>query len=116
MWPNCEVALFINGPLALADEIPFLLSFNGVILIPGNADGFLLPKYFKKALQLRPTQKPLSLAVSKLFAELIFMREEILDHKSLSGLGIKSQAPEDFRLDTERFGRTPDQSEPPKAI
>ncbi|TEA39745.1 hypothetical protein DBR06_SOUSAS31510015, partial [Sousa chinensis] len=42
----------------------------------------------------------------KLFAELIFMREKILDHKSLGGLGIKSQAPEDFRLDTERFGRT----------
>ena len=62
MWPNCEAALFINGPLALADEIPFFLSVNGVILIPGNADGFLLPKYFKKALQLRPTQKPLSLA------------------------------------------------------
>lgn len=52
----------------------------------------------------------------KLFAELIFMREKILGHKSLSGLGIKSQAPEDFRLDTERFGRTPDQSELPKAI
>ncbi|KAJ8786156.1 hypothetical protein J1605_006512 [Eschrichtius robustus] len=65
MWPNCEAALFINGPLALADEIPFFLSFNGVILIPGNADGFLLPKYFKKALQLCPTQKPLSLACNE---------------------------------------------------
>ncbi|XP_031304400.1 tRNA 2'-phosphotransferase 1 isoform X2 [Camelus dromedarius] len=46
MRPNCEVAVFINGPLALA----------------GNTDGILLPKYFKEALQLRPTRKPLSLA------------------------------------------------------
>ncbi|KAF6106876.1 tRNA phosphotransferase 1 [Phyllostomus discolor] len=46
MRPNCEVAVFINGPLALA----------------GDADGFLLPKYFKEALQLCPTRKPLSLA------------------------------------------------------
>ncbi|KAM8815127.1 tRNA 2'-phosphotransferase 1 [Rhynchonycteris naso] len=60
--PNCEVAVFINGPLALADGIPFFRSANGVILTPGNADGFLLPKYFKEALQLRPTRKPLSLA------------------------------------------------------
>ncbi|XP_036908922.1 tRNA 2'-phosphotransferase 1 isoform X2 [Sturnira hondurensis] len=62
MRPNCEVALFISGPLALADGIPFFRSANGVILTPGNADGFLLPKYFKEALQLRPTRKPLSLA------------------------------------------------------
>nr|XP_023415419.1 tRNA 2'-phosphotransferase 1 isoform X2 [Loxodonta africana] len=60
--PNCEVAVFINGPLALADGIPFFRSANGVILTPGNADGVLLPKYFKAALQLRPTRKPLSLS------------------------------------------------------
>uniref|UniRef100_A0A8C0SPQ2 tRNA phosphotransferase 1 n=1 Tax=Canis lupus familiaris TaxID=9615 RepID=A0A8C0SPQ2_CANLF len=46
MRPNCEVAVLIDGPLALA----------------GNADGFLLPKYFKEALQLRPSRKSLSLA------------------------------------------------------
>ncbi|TEA11636.1 hypothetical protein DBR06_SOUSAS6910099 [Sousa chinensis] len=62
MRPNCEVAVFINGPLALADGIPFFRSANGVILTPGNADGILPPKYFKEALQLRPTRKPLSLA------------------------------------------------------
>ncbi|KAM6160445.1 tRNA 2'-phosphotransferase 1 [Erethizon dorsatum] len=65
MRPNCEVAVFINGPLALADGIPFFRSANGVILTPGDADGFLLPKYFKEALQLRPTRKPLSLAGDK---------------------------------------------------
>ncbi|XP_069848359.1 tRNA 2'-phosphotransferase 1 isoform X1 [Dipodomys merriami] len=67
--PNCEVAVLINGPLALAalsaDGIPFFRSANGVILSPGNADGFLLPKYFKEALQLRPTRKRLSLVNDK---------------------------------------------------
>nr|XP_027800277.1 tRNA 2'-phosphotransferase 1 isoform X1 [Marmota flaviventris] len=57
MRPNCEVAVFINGPLALSDGISFFRSANGVILTPGNADGFLLPKYFKEALQLRPTRE-----------------------------------------------------------
>lgn len=28
-----------------------------MILTPGNTDGFLLPKYFKEALQLRPTRE-----------------------------------------------------------
>ncbi|XP_037694076.1 tRNA 2'-phosphotransferase 1 isoform X2 [Choloepus didactylus] len=59
---NCQVAVFIDGAKALADGIPFFCSTNGVILTPGNADGFLPPKYFKEALQLRPTRKPLSLA------------------------------------------------------
>lgn len=40
-----------------ADGIPFFRSANGVILTPGNADGFLLPKYFKEALQLYPTSE-----------------------------------------------------------
>ncbi|XP_055090097.1 tRNA 2'-phosphotransferase 1 isoform X3 [Symphalangus syndactylus] len=63
MRSHCEIAVFIDGPLALAaDGIPFFRSANGVILTPGNTDGFLLPKYFKEALQLRPTRKPLSLA------------------------------------------------------
>ncbi|XP_032735225.1 tRNA 2'-phosphotransferase 1 isoform X1 [Lontra canadensis] len=57
MRPNCEVAVFIDGPRALADGIPFFRSANGVILTPGNADGFLLPKYFKEALQLCPTRE-----------------------------------------------------------
>uniref|UniRef100_A0A2K6SP67 2'-phosphotransferase n=1 Tax=Saimiri boliviensis boliviensis TaxID=39432 RepID=A0A2K6SP67_SAIBB len=62
MRPHCEIAVFIDGPLALADGMPFFRSANGVILTPGNTDGLLLPKYFKEALQLRPTRKPLSLA------------------------------------------------------
>lgn len=62
MRPNCQVAVLIDGPRALADGIPFFRSANGVILTPGDADGFLPPKYFREALQLRPTRKPLPLA------------------------------------------------------
>lgn len=40
-----------------ADGISFFRSANGVILTPGDADGFLLPKYFKEALQLRPARE-----------------------------------------------------------
>nr|XP_024644775.1 tRNA 2'-phosphotransferase 1 isoform X13 [Macaca nemestrina] len=51
-----------GDPSVISDGISFFRSANGVILTPGNTDGFLLPKYFKEALQLRPTRKPLSLA------------------------------------------------------
>ncbi|KAM9080350.1 tRNA 2'-phosphotransferase 1 isoform 2-T2 [Megaptera novaeangliae] len=51
-----------GDPGVVSDGIPFFRSANGVILTPGNADGVLPPKYFKEALQLRPTRKPLSLA------------------------------------------------------
>nr|XP_058925060.1 tRNA 2'-phosphotransferase 1 isoform X2 [Kogia breviceps] len=51
-----------GDPGVISDGIPFFLSANGVILTPGNVDGVLPPKYFKEALQLRPTRKPLSLA------------------------------------------------------
>ncbi|XP_004713703.1 tRNA 2'-phosphotransferase 1 isoform X2 [Echinops telfairi] len=60
--PNCEVAVFINGALALADGIPFFRSANGVVLTPGNVKGLLPPKYFKEALQLRPTRRALPLS------------------------------------------------------
>ncbi|XP_072495053.1 tRNA 2'-phosphotransferase 1 isoform X2 [Notamacropus eugenii] len=62
MRQDCEVAVFINGPLALAEGILFFRSANGVILTPGDAKGFLLPKYFKEALQLGSPRRPLSLA------------------------------------------------------
>ncbi|XP_060014818.1 tRNA 2'-phosphotransferase 1 isoform X2 [Lagenorhynchus albirostris] len=52
----------LGDPGVISDGIPFFRSANGVILTPGNADGVLPPKYFKEALQLRPTRKPLSLA------------------------------------------------------
>ncbi|XP_072277574.1 tRNA 2'-phosphotransferase 1 [Pyxicephalus adspersus] len=61
MRRDCEVAIFIDLPKAIADQIPFLWSANRVLLTPGNADGVLLPKYFLKALQLRPQRKLLPL-------------------------------------------------------
>ncbi|XP_051821403.1 tRNA 2'-phosphotransferase 1 isoform X1 [Antechinus flavipes] len=61
MRPDCEVAVFIDGPSALADGIPFFCSANGVILTPGDARGFLPPKYFKEALQLGSPRRPLPL-------------------------------------------------------
>ncbi|XP_077143720.1 tRNA 2'-phosphotransferase 1 isoform X4 [Ranitomeya variabilis] len=61
MRRDCEVAIFIDLPKATADEIPFFWSTNRVLLTPGNADGLLLPKYFLKALQLRPHRKLLDL-------------------------------------------------------
>ncbi|XP_066438896.1 tRNA 2'-phosphotransferase 1 isoform X1 [Eleutherodactylus coqui] len=57
MRRDCEVAIFIDLPKAIADQIPFFWSANRVLLTPGNADGVLLPKYFLKALQLRPHRK-----------------------------------------------------------
>ncbi|XP_040184975.1 tRNA 2'-phosphotransferase 1 isoform X2 [Rana temporaria] len=61
MRRDCEVAIFIDLPKAIADQIPFFWSANHVLLTPGNADGVLLPKYFLKALQLRPQRKLLPL-------------------------------------------------------
>ncbi|NWW99841.1 TRPT1 phosphotransferase, partial [Caloenas nicobarica] len=54
MRPDSEIAIFIDGPRALEDGIPFFRSANGVILTPGDADGRLPPKYFLRVLQLRP--------------------------------------------------------------
>uniref|UniRef100_H9H6E1 2'-phosphotransferase n=1 Tax=Monodelphis domestica TaxID=13616 RepID=H9H6E1_MONDO len=59
MRQNCEVAVFIDGPSALAEGILFFRSANGVILTPGDARGFLPPKYFKEALQLGSPRRPL---------------------------------------------------------
>uniref|UniRef100_A0A670ZIU7 2'-phosphotransferase n=1 Tax=Pseudonaja textilis TaxID=8673 RepID=A0A670ZIU7_PSETE len=57
MRNSSEVAIILDIPKALADGIPFFRSANGVILSPGNADGLLLPRYFSRALQLRPRRK-----------------------------------------------------------
>ncbi len=48
MRKTCDVFVYVNMELALTDGIKFFLSSNGVILTPGNEEGFLLPKYFQK--------------------------------------------------------------------
>ncbi|XP_060935256.1 tRNA 2'-phosphotransferase 1 isoform X1 [Limanda limanda] len=61
MRTNCDLAVFIDVPKALADGIEFFWSENGVLLTAGDAEGKLLPKYFSRALRLRPTQSILPL-------------------------------------------------------
>lgn len=39
------------------DGIEFFWSENGVLLTAGDAEGSLPPKYFSRALRLRPTSK-----------------------------------------------------------
>ncbi|KAM4617812.1 tRNA 2'-phosphotransferase 1 isoform 1-T3 [Discoglossus pictus] len=57
MRGNCEVAIFIDLPKAVADGILFFWSSNGVLLTPGDTNGLLLPKYFLSVLQLRPQRQ-----------------------------------------------------------
>ncbi|XP_073207869.1 tRNA 2'-phosphotransferase 1 isoform X2 [Lepidochelys kempii] len=61
MRQDCDVAIVIDGPQALADGIQFYRSANGVILTPGDAEGLLPPQYFQRVLQLRPDRRLLPL-------------------------------------------------------
>ncbi|XP_070692615.1 tRNA 2'-phosphotransferase 1 isoform X1 [Pempheris klunzingeri] len=61
MRKDCDLAVFIDVPKALADGIEFFWSENRVLLTAGNAEGKLLPKYFSRALRLRPTRSILPL-------------------------------------------------------
>ena len=54
---------FVNKPSYMcfmyvyADGIEFFWSDNGVLLTAGDDEGKLIPKYFIRALRLRPTSK-----------------------------------------------------------
>ncbi|XP_026185493.1 tRNA 2'-phosphotransferase 1 isoform X1 [Mastacembelus armatus] len=61
MRKDCDLAVFVDVPKALADGIEFFWSENGVLLTAGDAEGKLLPKYFSRALRLRPTRSILPL-------------------------------------------------------
>ncbi|KAJ6654251.1 hypothetical protein lerEdw1_007348 [Lerista edwardsae] len=61
MRHDCEVAVIVDVAKALEDGIAFYRSANGVILTPGDAEGMLLPRYFREVLQLRPTRCELPL-------------------------------------------------------
>ncbi|XP_057205281.1 tRNA 2'-phosphotransferase 1 isoform X2 [Triplophysa rosa] len=55
MRQNCDLAVYINVPKAMADGIWFFWSENGVLLSPGDAGGMLAPCYFSRAQKLKPT-------------------------------------------------------------
>ncbi|XP_053179248.1 tRNA 2'-phosphotransferase 1 [Scomber japonicus] len=61
MRGDCDLAVFIDVPKALADGIEFFWSENGVLLTAGDTEGKLLPKYFSQALKLKPTRSILPL-------------------------------------------------------
>ncbi|XP_016894922.1 tRNA 2'-phosphotransferase 1 [Cynoglossus semilaevis] len=61
MRRDCDLAVFIDVQKAIADGINFFWSENGVLLTEGDAEGKLLPKYFCRALRLRPTRSVLPL-------------------------------------------------------
>lgn len=49
---DAEVHIYIDLARALADDIKFFESENGVILTSGNEKGYLEPKYFAKAVNI----------------------------------------------------------------
>lgn len=61
MRKDCDLAIFINVTKALSDGIRFFWSDNGVLLTTSDTEGKLLPKYFSRALRLRPTRSILPL-------------------------------------------------------
>jgi 2'-phosphotransferase len=52
MRATVEVVIEIDLPKAIADGLKFYRSDNGVILSPGNEDGIILPKYFKRIFRI----------------------------------------------------------------
>ncbi|XP_054647159.1 tRNA 2'-phosphotransferase 1 isoform X2 [Dunckerocampus dactyliophorus] len=62
MRKDCDLAVFIDVPKALADGIEFFWSENRVLLTTGDAEGKLPPKYFSRAIRLRPTRSILLLS------------------------------------------------------
>lgn len=48
MRRSCEVLIYLDLENALKDGFKFYVSANGVILSPGNTNGYIPSKYFKK--------------------------------------------------------------------
>lgn len=53
MRQNVEIVIYINIAKALAGNLKFYRSPNGVILCPGNANGIIEPKYFLKVCDVK---------------------------------------------------------------
>eukprot|EP00013_Stygamoeba_regulata_P004485 CAMPEP_0177637844 /NCGR_PEP_ID=MMETSP0447-20121125/5180_1 /TAXON_ID=0 /ORGANISM="Stygamoeba regulata, Strain BSH-02190019" /LENGTH=117 /DNA_ID=CAMNT_0019139783 /DNA_START=263 /DNA_END=617 /DNA_ORIENTATION=- len=56
MRASCEVLLYIDLASALADNIPFFLSANRVVLTSG-IDGILPPRYFIRAVNRKTNEQ-----------------------------------------------------------
>ena len=53
MRQSCEIHIYINIEAALSDGLKFYRSSNNVILSPGNSEGYILPRYFLKVLNVK---------------------------------------------------------------
>jgi 2'-phosphotransferase len=53
MRSSAQVLVYLDIEKALADGVVFEQSSNSVILSPGDADGFILKKYFKAVLDAK---------------------------------------------------------------
>ena len=50
---NVEILIYIDFKKAIEDGFKFFLSDNGVILSPGDDEGFMPPKYFSKVVDMK---------------------------------------------------------------
>lgn len=53
MRTSAQVLVYLDLEAALKDGVVFEKSSNNVILSPGDADGFVLKKYFKAVLDAK---------------------------------------------------------------
>lgn len=56
MRRSAEVLIHIDLEKALQDSLEFYVSANSVILSPGNEQGYILPKYFRKVVNANTGQ------------------------------------------------------------
>ncbi|XP_036404532.1 tRNA 2'-phosphotransferase 1 [Megalops cyprinoides] len=61
MRRNCDLAVYVDVHKALSDGISFFWSENRVLLTPGDSEGLLAPRYFTRAIRLKPSQCELPL-------------------------------------------------------
>lgn len=60
------------------DGVEFFWSENGVLLTTGNTEGMLLPKYFSRALRLKPTSKQNYCTKQFLMVIFLFLNQLVL--------------------------------------
>lgn len=48
MRKDCQVYIYINLHLAIAEGLEFFMSVNEVVLSPGDEHGLIKPRYFLK--------------------------------------------------------------------